>query len=711
MFTQAATRNWFGEWTDYLVDTTQRSILFWDVMHKRGNNYLSHVREGQPPVLAFDYEIVMDGRTMEKPVNYALAEIKPPEGVTIDPTKRPVVVIDPRAGHGPGIGGSKRDSEIGKAFDSGHPVYFILFYPNPEAGQTLSDVEKTEARFIEIVRERHPNVQEPAVIGNCQAGWAVAMLGADRPDLTGPMVINGSPLSYWSGVEGANAMRYKGGLTGGAWVALFMSDIGGGIFDGAHLVSNFEDLNPANTIWTKQYSLYNKIDTEEKRYLDFEKWWGGFFTMTDEEMSFIVENLFVGNRLQNDEVNLEKDKTISLKNLEDPMVVFASKGDNITPPQQALNWIAGVYGSVDEIRRLKQVIVYRVHEKIGHLGIFVSASVANKEHQEIIGGLDMLEFLQPGLYEMIIEEKEGEAGITDYNVRYEEREMEDILNMDDGQEDEKGFETLAQVSEINVKNYKTYVRPFVKMMVNPFTAEMSRQLHPLRLQRTLFSDLNPMMWGLTPVADLVKANRKPLTGDNWFKDQETKVSKKIVEGLENFREKRDLGQEKIFYMIYDNPYIRSMFGKTKETTQKNSEAQAAAQAKTQAEIKADTAQWMNKIEDGGFQEAAIRVMLAMAGADQSFDKREYQAAEKLTKQNMRLRFLKVEEFREKVKEQSRILQTDSNKAIDALATMLPDEKDRQEVLEIARAIANADDIIHDKEQTLLSEIESVLADS
>ncbi len=711
MFTQAATRNWFGEWTDYLVDTTQRSILFWDVMHKRGNNYLSHVREGQPPVLAFDYEIVMDGRTMEKPVNYALAEIKPPEGVTIDPTKRPVVVIDPRAGHGPGIGGSKRDSEIGKAFDSGHPVYFILFYPNPEAGQTLSDVEKTEARFIEIVRERHPNVQEPAVIGNCQAGWAVAMLGADRPDLTGPMVINGSPLSYWSGVEGANAMRYKGGLTGGAWVALFMSDIGGGIFDGAHLVSNFEDLNPANTIWTKQYSLYNKIDTEEKRYLDFEKWWGGFFTMTDEEMSFIVENLFVGNRLQNDEVNLEKDKTISLKNLEDPMVVFASKGDNITPPQQALNWIAGVYGSVDEIRRLKQVIVYRVHEKIGHLGIFVSASVANKEHQEIIGGLDMLEFLQPGLYEMIIEEKEGEAGITDYNVRYEEREMEDILNMDDGQEDEKGFETLAQVSEINVKNYKTYVRPFVKMMVNPFTAEMSRQLHPLRLQRTLFSDLNPMMWGLTPVADLVKANRKPLTGDNWFKDQETKVSKKIVGGLENFREKRDLGQEKIFYMIYDNPYIRSMFGKTKETTQKNSEAQAAAQAKTQAEIKADTAQWMNKIEDGGFQEAAIRVMLAMAGADQSFDKREYQAAEKLTKQNMRLRFLKVEEFREKVKEQSRILQTDSNKAIDALATMLPDEKDRQEVLEIARAIANADDIIHDKEQTLLSEIESVLADS
>ena len=50
---KAGPGNFFQEWTDYLVDTTQRTILFWDVMRKRGNNYLEHIKQGQPPVLVF----------------------------------------------------------------------------------------------------------------------------------------------------------------------------------------------------------------------------------------------------------------------------------------------------------------------------------------------------------------------------------------------------------------------------------------------------------------------------------------------------------------------------------------------------------------------------------------------------------------------------------------------------------------------------------
>jgi len=102
-----------------------------------------------------------------------------------------MVVIDPRAGHGPGIGGSKQDSEIGMALRAGHPVYFVLFYPDPEPNQTYADVKAAQTRFIEEVRRRHPEASEPAVIGNCQAGWAVALLSADRPDVTGPLILNG----------------------------------------------------------------------------------------------------------------------------------------------------------------------------------------------------------------------------------------------------------------------------------------------------------------------------------------------------------------------------------------------------------------------------------------------------------------------------------------------------------------------------------------
>jgi hypothetical protein len=56
--------------------------------------------------------------------------------------------------------------------------------------------------------------------------------------------------------------------------------------------------------------------------------------------------------------------------------VFCSKGDNITPPPQALGWILDLYRDVDDIRAHGQTIVYAVHETAGHLGIFVSGSVA-----------------------------------------------------------------------------------------------------------------------------------------------------------------------------------------------------------------------------------------------------------------------------------------------------------------------------------------------
>ena len=100
---------------EYATDLWQRSLLYADVMRERGNQYLEHLAEVTPHVLSFEAELVMFGPKLERPVNYGLARIIPPEGVEIDPRKRPFVVVDPRAGHGPGIGGFKADSEIGAA--------------------------------------------------------------------------------------------------------------------------------------------------------------------------------------------------------------------------------------------------------------------------------------------------------------------------------------------------------------------------------------------------------------------------------------------------------------------------------------------------------------------------------------------------------------------------------------------------------------------
>jgi pimeloyl-ACP methyl ester carboxylesterase len=257
---------------EYAVDAWQRSILYADVMRQRGNQYQAHLTEEVPNVLDFPSEVVMSGRDLPRPVNYWLVRIMPPDDKPTDHMKRPFVVIDPRAGHGPGIGGFKVDSEIGVVIGAGHPCYFIGFLPDPIPGQTIEDVMHAEAAFLEKVIALHPCREgKPAVIGNCQAGWQILMTAAMRPELFGPIIVAGAPLSYWAGWRGRNPMRYAAGLLGGSWLTAMTSDLGAGRFDGAWLVQNFENLNPANTLWSKQHHLYTNIDTEASRYLGFEK--------------------------------------------------------------------------------------------------------------------------------------------------------------------------------------------------------------------------------------------------------------------------------------------------------------------------------------------------------------------------------------------------------------------------------------------------------
>ena len=147
----------FSPAMDYMIDAGQRTVLFWDVMRQRGNQYREHLAEAVPNVLSYEAELIMDGRTLKRPVNYGLVRIVPRQGVTIDPHRRPFVIVDPRAGHGPGIGGFKADSEVGVIFKAGHLCYFVGFLPEPMPGQTIEDIARAEAIFLEKVIALHPD--------------------------------------------------------------------------------------------------------------------------------------------------------------------------------------------------------------------------------------------------------------------------------------------------------------------------------------------------------------------------------------------------------------------------------------------------------------------------------------------------------------------------------------------------------------------------
>ena len=700
---------WVQDALSYGTDAWQRSLIYMDILRKRGNNYLTHNQEGMPPVLNFAYDILLDGRNLQPATNYKLARIRDRRktgatGLPAGPekrrltrsvrgspaVKRPVIILDPRAGGGPGIGGFKQDSQIGMALNQGHPVYFVLFTPDPVPDQTMADVQKTLARFVEKVAEQHPGARRPAIIGNCQAGWAVAILGALHPEKLGPVILNGAPLSFWAGVARKNPMRYRGGWTGGVWMASLCSDLGNGVFDGANLLAGFEDLNLSRTFWDKQYYLWANIDGEEERYLEFEKWWNGFFKLTGEEIHFIVDELFVGNRLEKGGIRMNG-QAIDLKNLPGPVFVFASQGDNITPPQQALNWIPEVWKSVDDIRRHKRVIIYMVHETIGHLGIFVSGPVSRKEHKEMISSIDQADLLAPGLYEMII--AEGTQNNM-YTVRFETRDMEDILALDDEVDDRFSFAAVDALSTANDTFYRLFMRPFVRPLVNSVTAEAIRQLHPLRTAKYGFSDLNPWMLPFKPLAEQARSHRRAVDDTNPFMALEKQMSRHISDALDFVRDARDLGQELWFQSVFGSPWLNHWFRE-----------KPAAEDADPAACKAE---WMTEIEHGGFAEGVVRIMSALAHAGGSTDRSVLKAFQDTFGRDERLKKRVPTELSESVKKQACILAADPKLAIEALAILLPEPADRQAALDIAMGIFQEGEALEPQVQERLKDIQTAL---
>lgn len=679
----------WGDLGAYVTDAVQRNFLFLDTLLDRGNAYLEHLEQGTPPLLKFSHELVADGKDFDPPCNYALLHLHPPEGMP--PTRaemRPVVVVDPRAGHGPGIGGFKFDSEVGMAMKSGHPVYFVTFRPEPEDGQTLVTVMDAEARFLEEVIRRHPQCKaRPVVIGNCQAGWAMMTLDACRPELFGPLMMVGAPASYWAGSSTLNPMRYSGATLGGSWLASLASDLGADRFDGAYLVENFEKLNPANTLWNKYYNLWSSVDNEADRFLEFERWWGGFFRMTGAEIEAITENLFVGNKLARGEV-MAHDKPVNLRNITSPIVVFASWGDNITPPPQALNWIIDTWGDERAIAAAGRTIIYVLHESVGHLGIFVGGSVALKEHDQLVTSLDVIESLPPGLYEMKLEAKDGskpqrwdalEPGA--YTVHYEHRTMEDIRALNpEGREEENVFSTVAQWSEINARLYKTWLRPWVRMAATQEAASALTKFNPLRMQRALFSDTHPAAAFIRGQAAAARANRAPLPDEHPLKQFEKRMAQKITDELSAYRDWRDARTVKMTNQLFGTKGIGAWLPPREPDAD-------VAQRRAGEDLAAYREQVMAHIADGGFAEAVCRIVIAGMVSIGAFERRSLRLARLLAQlPNMHASVSPKTNWVQLLKEQARITAVAPIEALNALETMLPDTATRERALAVAAAV-------------------------
>jgi hypothetical protein len=507
-------------------------------------------------------------------------------------------------------------------------------------------------------------------------------------------------MSYWAGNDGDNPMRYSGGLLGGAWVSLLASDLGAGKFDGAHLVSNFETLNPANAVWDKYYHLYDDVDDEAPRFLEFERWWGGFYLLNEEEIRWIVNNLFVGNKLSQGEARLGPGRYFDLKSIKQPIIVFASMGDNITPPQQAFNWIADLYSSTDEIKANGQTIVGLIHEDVGHLGIFVSGKVAKKEHAQILEVLKYIQTLPPGLYGMEIHEIQHADGEVTYDVTLHERSLEALKKLQKyDRVDEKPFEAVAALSELTERAYELLVRPAVRDAVPEWLARMLRELHPLRAQRWMLSDRNPFLAGVPAAAAMARAWRQPRTEGNAGRRAERLGSSVVSASLDLWRDLRDAASEAAFFQIYGNMMSLQM-----------ADQRAAIRRQTRFDPRAVPAvrQVLDDLDRGGLPEAIVRAGLLVAKAGGGKRRlAQMESVRLLLEPTGVLEDVSEDDFRRVLHDEAIIVEFEPLEAKRTLPRLVVSAADRRKLHGLLDALAD-DPHLGDRQLELLDELRSMI---
>jgi hypothetical protein len=283
--------------------------------------------------------------------------------------------------------------------------------------------------------------------------------------------------------------------------------------------------------------------------------------------------------------------------------------------------------------------------------------------------------------------------------------MDDILALDDGLEDEKAFLAVRQISEAADLFYRNAISPWIRGTNNDLMAETMRQLHPLRMERYLLSDRNPLMAPVKATAARIKQNgqRKAVADDNPFRAWEKLMSDMIVDGLNLYRDARDAACEMMFQAIYESPGMKLLADFAGSVAPRNDRQLEELRRQ-------DAGRWRKHMMTGEFPDAMVRIFLAIGFADHVVRRKGYAAISRLFAENPRMDGLGPEDIRQIIREQSRIIQTDADQAIATLPHLLAGAEDRRDALAmLGQAVATIGRELAPQERAVLESVKTVLA--
>lgn len=107
---------------------------------------------------------------------------------------------------------------------------------------------------------------------------------------------------------------------------------------------------------------------------------------------------------------------------------------------------------------------------------------------------------------------------------------------------------------MNEAAYSTFVSPWLSAMVTPYSAEILKRMHPMRVFRMMFSErFNPWIKFVHHWADAIGETRVPFGADDPWIVAEQAAFDGIGEQIKSTRIRRDQARARAFETIFGRP--------------------------------------------------------------------------------------------------------------------------------------------------------------
>ena len=257
------------------------------------------------------------------------------------------------------------------------------------------------------------------------------------------------------------------------------------------------------------------------------------------------------------------------------------------------------------------------------------------------------------------------------------------------------------MSNISTAIYDRFIRPVVKNVVTPEAAELMRESHPLRTQRVIFSDKNPLMPMMDKVVEGVSQERNPVSKNNPFLMAE-KITTTLVETQLNlYRNMRDAMTETLFFSIYTSPFVKASIAPKGVEVPKRHHVDVRQMPEVHSAL--------SSIEEGGLAEGVVRILHLLNSA------RGYVRRTRLERELIALGHsalfpdMSHEDIVKLVHQQSLIVDFEPNKAFDTLPILLNTVDKQKKALALVMDIAGPRETMHPFALKMYGQIEEMLS--